>query len=257
MKKVLLCAAFIAASFTSIAQVGVGTVTPDASAALEVKSTTKGFLPPRMTASQRDAIATPGAGLIIFCTDCAYGEGELQIKLSSAWKNLTGGDVKDQTISDLAIGDTYQGGVVFYLDGSGGGLIAALSDQSNGLQWYNGSNVTTTATGTAIGTGSANTDAIIAVQGTTQIDYAAGLARAYDGGGYTDWFLPSKDALNQMYLKKDALEANAGFNAFAGDAYTSSTELSAGKASAQHFNNSDAHGHDKSQEDSVRAVRAF
>jgi hypothetical protein len=60
-----------------------------------------------------------------------------------------------------------------------------------------------------------------------------------------------------MYLKKDALEANAGFNAFAGDAYTSSTELSAGKASAQHFNNGDAHGHDKSQEDHVRAVRAF
>ncbi|MFB1039127.1 MAG: hypothetical protein QMC35_01555 [Polaribacter sp.] len=257
MKKVLLCAAFIAASFTSIAQVGVGTTIPDDSAALEVKSTTKGFLPPRMTASQRDAIATPALGLIIFCTDCAFGEGELQIKLSSAWKNLTGGDVKDQTISDLAIGDTYQGGVVFYLDGNGGGLIAALSNQSDGLQWYNGSNVTTNATGTAIGTGSANTDAIIAVQGTTQTDYAAGLARAYNGGGYTDWFLPSKDALNQMYLNKDALEANAGFNAFAGDAYTSSTELSAGKASAQHFNNSDAHGHDKSQEDSVRAVRAF
>ena len=103
MKKLLLCAAFIAASFTSIAQVGVGTVTPDTSAALEVKSTTKGFLPPRMTASQRDAIATPGAGLIIFCTDCAYGEGELQIKLSSAWKSLTSADVNDKKISDLVI----------------------------------------------------------------------------------------------------------------------------------------------------------
>jgi hypothetical protein len=256
MKKVLLCAAFIAASFTSIAQVGIGTTMPDASAALEIESTTKGFLPPRMTASQRDAIATPALGLIIFCTDCAFGEGELQIKLSSAWKNLTGGDVKDQTISDLAIGDTYQGGVVFYLDGSGGGLIAALSNQSDGLQWYNGSNVTTNATGTAIGTGSANTDAIIAVQGTTQTDYAAGLARAYNGGGYTDWFLPSKDALNQMYLNKDALEATAGFNAFSA-IYTSSTELGTNEAWAHHFNNGDAHGHDKDAEDGVRAVRAF
>ena len=65
MKKVLLCAAFIAASFTSIAQVGVGTVTPDASAALEVKSTPKGFLPPRMTTAERNVISTPPAGLII------------------------------------------------------------------------------------------------------------------------------------------------------------------------------------------------
>ena len=44
MKKVLLCVAFIAASFTSIAQVGIGTVTPDNSAALDIESTTKGFL---------------------------------------------------------------------------------------------------------------------------------------------------------------------------------------------------------------------
>tara|TARA_B110000046_G_scaffold31103_1_gene32950 strand:+ start:81 stop:509 length:429 start_codon:yes stop_codon:yes gene_type:complete len=142
------------------------------------------------------------------------------------------------------------------LDGSGGGLIAALSDQSDGLQWHNGSDVTTNATVTAIGTGSANTDAIIAVQGTTQTDYAAGLARAYNGGGYTDWFLPSKDALNQMYLNKDALEATAGFNAFS-DVYTSSTELGTNEASAHHFNNGDAHGHDKDAEDGVRAVRAF
>ena len=56
MKKVLLSAAFIAASFTSIAQVGVGTTTPDASAALDITSTTGGLLPPRMTTTQRDAI---------------------------------------------------------------------------------------------------------------------------------------------------------------------------------------------------------
>jgi len=238
-------------------QRGIGTNSPDTSAILELASTSKGFLPPRMTASQRDAIATPGLGLIIFCTDCAYGEGELQVKFSSVWKSLTSGDVNDKTISDLAIGDTYQGGVVFYLDGSGGGLIAAFSDQSDGLQWYNGSNVTTNATGTAIGTGSANTDAIIAVQGAIQTNYAAGLARAYNGSGYTDWFLPSKDALNQMYLNKDALEANTEFTAFDNGAYTSSTELDTDEASAQHFNNGNAHGHNKDSQDSVRAVRAF
>ncbi|MCL7753303.1 fibrobacter succinogenes major paralogous domain-containing protein [Polaribacter sp. Z022] len=70
MKKILLSVAFIAASFTSIAQVGVGTTNPDASAALDVESTTKGFLPPRMTQVQMNAIASPAEGLIVYCLDC-------------------------------------------------------------------------------------------------------------------------------------------------------------------------------------------
>jgi hypothetical protein len=70
MKKILVCAAFIAASFTSIAQVGIGTTTPDASAALEIESTTKGFLLPRMTLVQINAIATPAEGLMVYCLDC-------------------------------------------------------------------------------------------------------------------------------------------------------------------------------------------
>src|SRR5690606_7652526 len=48
--------------------VGVGTATPAASAILDASSTSKGFLPPRMTTAQRDAIASPAAGLIIFHT---------------------------------------------------------------------------------------------------------------------------------------------------------------------------------------------
>ncbi|WP_213522440.1 FISUMP domain-containing protein [Nonlabens sp.] len=51
------------------AQVGIGTTTPNAAAALDITSTTQGLLPPRMTAAQRDAIATPVQGLTIFNTD--------------------------------------------------------------------------------------------------------------------------------------------------------------------------------------------
>lgn len=47
------------------AQSGIGTVTPHASAKLDVSATDKGFLPPRMTASQRNAIATPATGLLV------------------------------------------------------------------------------------------------------------------------------------------------------------------------------------------------
>jgi uncharacterized protein (TIGR02145 family) len=71
MKKLLLNVAFLVASFTSSAQVGIGTATPDASAALEIESTTKGFLPPRMTLVQINAIATPAEGLMVYCLDGA------------------------------------------------------------------------------------------------------------------------------------------------------------------------------------------
>ncbi len=50
--------------------VGIGTATPEASAKLDVNSTTQGFLPPRMTEAQRDAIISPATGLMVYCTDC-------------------------------------------------------------------------------------------------------------------------------------------------------------------------------------------
>jgi uncharacterized protein (TIGR02145 family) len=58
----------------------------DSSAILELKSTTRGLLPPRMTEIQRDAIANPTPGLIIYCTDCK----ELQLFNDTAWTNFLG-----------------------------------------------------------------------------------------------------------------------------------------------------------------------
>jgi hypothetical protein len=49
--------------------VSVGTTTPNASAAVQVDSTTQGFLPPRMTTAQRTAISSPAEGLMVFDTD--------------------------------------------------------------------------------------------------------------------------------------------------------------------------------------------
>ena len=95
MKKLLLSAAFIAASFTSIAQVGVGTTTPDASSALEVKSTSKGLLLPRLTKSQRDAIGSPVAGLTVYCIDC--NSGEISLFNGSTWGVTSSGYVSRHT----------------------------------------------------------------------------------------------------------------------------------------------------------------
>ena len=95
MKQLFTFLAAVVLTATTYAQVGIGTTTPDASAALDITSTTGGLLVPRMTAAERDAITSPAQGLIIFCSDCASGEGELQIKLTSSWKNTIGGDVND------------------------------------------------------------------------------------------------------------------------------------------------------------------
>ena len=73
-----------------LAQVGIGTSTPSPAAALDVTSTSKGFLPPRMTAAQRVNIAAPTpAGLIIWCSNCG-ASGELQVYNGSAWTNMIG-----------------------------------------------------------------------------------------------------------------------------------------------------------------------
>lgn len=56
-------------NFYSFSQVGIGTTSPDPSSMLDIKSTTQGFLPPRMTSDQRDAIDSPAEGLFIYNLD--------------------------------------------------------------------------------------------------------------------------------------------------------------------------------------------
>src|SRR5688500_3728427 len=69
MKRLVLFLSFVAfATLTNAQRIGINTTTPDSSAILEVESTTGGFLPPRMTTSQRNAIDHPAVGLVIYNT---------------------------------------------------------------------------------------------------------------------------------------------------------------------------------------------
>jgi uncharacterized protein YjbI with pentapeptide repeats len=63
----------------------------DPKAVLELESTTKGFLLPRMTAVQVAAITNPTSGMIVFCTDCGVGsDGELRISYNGVWQTFKG-----------------------------------------------------------------------------------------------------------------------------------------------------------------------
>ena len=86
----------------------------------------------------------------------------------------------------------YQGGVIIYLDGNGGGLIAATSDASIGTLWgCEGTNIN--GTSITVGGGLTSTEAIYV--GCATANTAAKICYDLTFNGYSDWYLPTRDEL--------------------------------------------------------------
>ena len=87
MKQIFTFLAAVLLTATTYAQVGIGTTDPNGSAALDITSTTKGLLIPRMTNAQRKAISNPAAGLQVFVTD--FDGGSFMFYDGTKWGTLS------------------------------------------------------------------------------------------------------------------------------------------------------------------------
>ena len=234
---------FILASVSAKAQVGIGTITPAASAVLDVSSTSKGFLPPRMDSTQRNAITSPIAGLTIYNTTInAY-----QVYNGTAWYSTV-----------HYIGERYGGGIVFHIyDNGQHGLIAATADNSAGIEWYNVNNRYTGADNAGVNAGAMNTTLIVAAQmadnqtGNFAAKVCADYSVTVGGITYGDWYLPSKQELFLLNQQKNTV------GGFTGAYYWSSSEVDATSAWANFFSGNFEGILGKNNICRVRSIRAF
>ncbi len=155
--------------------------------------------------------------------------------------------------SGTLMGTSLGGGLVFYNDGAGHGLVCAPTDQSTGVYWttLTAGLALCSADGYNIGTGNANTTKIVTTIGAGT--YPAKLCSDLVIGTYSDWYLPTRWELKEMY---NGLKAS-GLGGFANAKYWSSSEYDSQFADYWDFGTGDYGTSYKYSQYYVRAIRAF
>ena len=193
------------------------TISPNGtSAIIDANSTTKGFLPPRMTQVQRSSL-TPTAGLEVYCTDCTPA-GPYSYN-GTTWLKMFDYQTASGPCVQYTVGQAAQGGIVIWVDDSGQhGIVAAQSDiyvgagiDSDGIPYiYNSTGAYNFIVAPSLGIygGQKNTDKIVEVGGWST--YAAFLCQqigqgSLGQGNYGDWYLPSLVELQIMYNNRNLL----------------------------------------------------
>ena len=161
-----------------------------------------------------------------------------------------GNEISFTTLANPILGQTFGGGIVFSVDNSGHGLIAAANDQGSG-PW----GCESVGIGTTTEYGAYNTSDILAQ--CSQPGIAAEICANLSLNGYDDWYLPARDELSLMYLNiggGGALGDIGGFNA---GYYWSSTSSWQTQATMVEFQYGDYFALSKLFNYNVRAIRAF
>ena len=246
MKKLLILSMILFNSITW-AQVGIGTVTPDTSAALDISSNNQGFLMPRMTQVQRIAISSPATGLLVYQTDLVEG---LYYFDGIIWQflNCSGSS------TGLSVGDYYMGGIVFYVESTGlHGLVVGLDDLGNTDWGFMGTSKWTRISG--IYGGVYNTLALASYG-----QQMSKNCKTYTSNNYSTWYLPSIEELrklnNNFATVNSAIISNGG-TAVGNSIYWSSTENGATTTHCFNFNNNTSTTADKHNSYRYRAIKSF
>jgi hypothetical protein len=157
-----------------------------------------------------------------------------------------------------SVGDEVGGGVVFHVS-STKIYVVAKEDISDGgtttFDWGCMGTDISSAEGTAVGTGQANTAQIVAACSST--DIAAYMCSNLTLNTYSDWFLPSTGELALVYDNKSTLESVAGFSAFGSNNYWTSTQSNSNSANVTFFFNGNQPAYNKNQSYKVRPIRSY
>jgi len=190
------------------------------------------------------------------CNGVCIDEQACNFGLTEQCQYLELGYDCEGNITEIVVGMLTEGGIVFYIDETGEhGLVAALEDLEGQYEWGCYGTSISGADGIAIGTGYQNTMDIVA--GCSETPIAASEALAYESEGYSDWYLPSIDELDEMYntIGNGGTEGNIG--GFTNNWYWSSSESSYVGAWGIGFSSGDSYGFNRVSTSRVRAVRSF